>query len=87
MTNIGDQTFEHYTIDLFRKWGIGSKDKNNGVMIFDLEGRRSRIEVGYGLEGALSDGKQAEFKMTIWSRILKKMILTRVSDRDSMRCW
>lgn len=58
MTNIGDQTFEHYTIDLFRKWGIGSKDKNNGVMIFlDLEGRRSRIEVGYGLEGALSDGK------------------------------
>ena len=49
MTNIGDQTFEHYTIDLFRKWGIGSKDKNNGVMIFWIskaEGPGSKWDTG-----------------------------------------
>lgn len=58
MNTIGDETFEQYTLDLLREWGIGSKDKNNGVLIFlDLTGRRSRIEVGYGLEGALPDGK------------------------------
>lgn len=38
-------------------WGIGSRDKNNGVLIVvATQDRQSRIEVGYGLEGALPDG-------------------------------
>lgn len=58
VSDMGDQVLENYTIDLFRKWGIGSEDKNNGVLIFlDIGTRQSRIEVGYGLEGALPDGK------------------------------
>lgn len=58
VSDIGDEVLEQYTLDLFREWKIGSSDKNNGVMIFlDLGSRRSRIEIGYGLEGALPDGK------------------------------
>lgn len=55
---IGDVPLEEYTIDLFRKWEIGDSKEDNGVLLFlDVEGRWSRIEVGYGLEGVLTDGK------------------------------
>lgn len=47
-----------YAIELAREWGIGSADKNNGVLlILALEEREVRIEVGSGLEGALTDAK------------------------------
>lgn len=49
---------EEYSLELFRDWGIGDKDKNNGVLLLIAqEERKSRIEVGYGLEGALPDAK------------------------------
>lgn len=49
---------ETYSLELFRKWGIGSKDKNNGVLlIVSLKEKEVRIEVGYGLEGAIPDSK------------------------------
>ncbi|HOA84422.1 MAG: TPM domain-containing protein [Clostridiales bacterium] len=58
VSDIGDQAIEEYANDLFNKWGIGSSGKDNGVLILlDIGGRQSRIEVGYGLEGALPDGK------------------------------
>ena len=42
---------------ILREWGIGSKEKNNGALIVvAVQDRRSRIEVGYGLEGLLTDG-------------------------------
>lgn len=49
---------EDYALKLFRQWGIGDKDKNNGVLlIISKNERKVKIEVGYGLEGALPDGK------------------------------
>ncbi|MFY9176747.1 MAG: TPM domain-containing protein [Caldicoprobacterales bacterium] len=56
--SIGDIPLEEYSLSILRGWGIGSKDKNNGVLILiAVEDRKSRIEVGYGLEGALPDSK------------------------------
>ena len=47
---------EEYSLKLLRDWGIGNKEKNNGVLLLISTGdRKSRIEVGYGLEGALTD--------------------------------
>jgi uncharacterized protein len=47
---------EEYAVELFEKWGIGRKEEENGVLILiALEDRKIRIEVGYGLEGVLSD--------------------------------
>lgn len=51
------QPIEDYALSILREWGIGSKEKNNGALIVvAVQDRRSRIEVGYGLEGLLSDG-------------------------------
>jgi len=47
---------ETYAVKLFEKWGIGQKGKNNGVLILvAVKDRAVRIEVGYGLEGAIPD--------------------------------
>ncbi len=58
VSTLGDQTIEEYATDRFRELGIGSKDLNNGVLLLvAVNDRRVRIEVGYGLEGALPDSK------------------------------
>jgi len=61
---LGSYTIEEYANELFNSWGIGDKELNNGVLILVnkenlLSGKRGRIriEVGYGLEGAITDGK------------------------------
>lgn len=47
---------DDYANALFREWGIGSKTKNNGVLFLVVTNdKKMRIEVGYGLEGALTD--------------------------------
>jgi uncharacterized protein len=49
-------TIEQYAVELFQDWGIGKKGKDNGVLlIVAKDDRKVRIEVGYGLEGALTD--------------------------------
>lgn len=43
---------------LGREWGVGDKDKNNGVvLLLAVSERQVAIQVGYGLEGRLTDGK------------------------------
>ena len=49
---------DYYGYQLLRHWGIGQKGKNNGVLlIVDAGERQMRIEVGYGLEGTLTDAQ------------------------------
>ena len=43
-------------IELVRKWGVGNKNFNNGVVVFVAKSdRKLAIQVGYGLEGAITD--------------------------------
>lgn len=47
---------EDYAIKLFRGWGIGQKNKDNGLLILlALDDKAWRVEVGRGLEGAIPD--------------------------------
>ena len=47
---------EEYATKLFRTWGIGNKKTNNGILLLiAVQDKKIRIEVGYGLEGALPD--------------------------------
>ena len=49
---------QDYGYQLGRAWGIGQKGKNNGAMIIVAPNEHKvRIEVGYGLEGDLTDAK------------------------------
>lgn len=51
-----DESLEDYTNRLFEKWGIGQKRLDNGVLIaVFLKEKKVRLEVGYGLEGKLTD--------------------------------
>lgn len=59
---------EYYAVNLFEKWGIGKKGEDNGVLLLiALKDRKLRIEVGYGLEGALPD---AVCKRIIYTKII-----------------
>lgn len=62
MDSIGGGSVEEFSIETAREWGIGSKDEDNGVLILlVMDTRDIRIEVGYGLEGVLNDGKCGRF--------------------------
>lgn len=66
---------EDYGYQLGRHWGIGQKGKNNGVLLIVApKERRVRIEVGYGLEGTLTDA--------LSSKIINSIILPRFHDGD-----
>lgn len=53
---IGDSALEDVSLQIARAWGIGTKEHNNGILILvAYQERKVRIEVGYGLEGAVPD--------------------------------
>lgn len=53
---LNDYPIEDYAVKLFRDWGIGGKQHNNGILILvAVNDHKIRIEVGYGLEGAIPD--------------------------------
>lgn len=71
-------TIEEYGYQLGRYWGIGQKGKNNGVLLIVAhKDRQVRIEVGYGLEGKLTDA--------VSSQIIQTIILPRFRDKDYVR--
>lgn len=56
VTTLEGQEIEPYANQLFRTWKLGEQKKNNGVLLLVAPNeRRVRIEVGYGLEGTLTD--------------------------------
>jgi uncharacterized protein len=51
-------SIDEAAVRLFELWGIGKKSRDNGVLVlWSTDDRRVRVEVGYGLEGVLNDGK------------------------------
>ena len=56
VSSLGDETIETYSTKLVEEWGIGVKGKDNGLLILIAPNeRQARFEVGYGLEGAITD--------------------------------
>ena len=56
MPSLGGLTVEDYANRLFRHWRLGQAKTDNGALLLVAPGERKvRIEVGYGLEGALTD--------------------------------
>jgi len=56
LSSLHGYTIEDFGYRLGRHWAIGQKDRNNGVLLIVApDERKVRIEVGYGLEGALPD--------------------------------
>ena len=58
---LDDQPVEDVANDLFRRWGIGKKGTDEGVLLLlVVKDRRSRMEVGRGLEPYITDGTAGE---------------------------
>jgi len=56
--NLGGDTIENFAVKLFEEWKIGKAKNDNGVLLLIAkDDREMRIEVGYGLEGALTDAQ------------------------------
>lgn len=72
---LGNDSIEEAALDIFRTWGIGSRDKDNGILLLIAkEDRKLRIEVGYGLEGAIPDSTA--------DRIIRNIIAPRFREDD-----
>jgi uncharacterized protein len=56
INDLQGDTIENFAEKLFKDWGIGKKDKNNGILILLAKNdHETRIEVGYGLESFFTD--------------------------------
>ncbi|MYL84755.1 methanol dehydrogenase [Desulfovibrio aerotolerans] len=54
--SLSGEPLEDYAVKVAQAWGIGQKGKDNGVLLLiSKDDRKVRIEVGYGLEGRLTD--------------------------------
>lgn len=63
-----------YALELGREWGVGSEDNNGVVLLLSVNDRQVTIQVGYGLEGCLPDGKTG--------RILDEYAIPHLSNDD-----
>lgn len=60
LPNLGGDTIETYGYQLGRAWGIGQNKQDNGAMLIIAKQEHAiRIEVGYGLEGKLTDARSS----------------------------
>lgn len=58
LSSLNEQPIEEVSLGILRQWKLGDKVLNNGLLILVVPSeRQTRIEVGYGLEGALPDAK------------------------------
>jgi uncharacterized protein len=56
MSTTGDYSIEEVALGIIRNWGVGGKEHNNGIVVLIAkDDHKIRIEVGYGLEGAIPD--------------------------------
>lgn len=61
LPSIGDESVDEFAPELFKQWGLGKKDKDNGVLLLiDMGGKKARIETGYGMEGVFTDALCSE---------------------------
>lgn len=73
--SVGDYDIADYGVKLGRAWGIGQKDKNNGVLLLIAVGdRKLTIQTGYGVEGAVPDA--------ITNQIIEKEIKPKFKQGD-----
>ena len=70
MTSTAPEEPSTYKTRVFKAWGIGDKERDDGLLLLvAMEQRQARFETGYGLEGTLPDGWQ--------SRMIRDLLVPR----------
>jgi len=71
----GDEAIEQYAVRAFEQWRLGRKEVDDGILfLVAKDDRRMRIEVGYGLEGAVPD--------LLAGRIIREQVAPRFQQGD-----
>jgi len=61
-----------YAVELMKEWGVGSKERNDGILfLVAVSERRLRIEVGYGLEHIITDARAGQIRDQYMTPYLK----------------
>jgi uncharacterized protein len=69
------ESIEDYANEVFNEWKLGQRDQDNGILIVVVpDERKMRIEVGYGLEGSMTD--------LMASRIIREVMAPRFREGD-----
>lgn len=66
LPSIGDKDIFEFSHELFRKWGIGKKKSDNGLLIlFVMDQKKVRFTTGYGIEGTMTDAMSKRIQTTL----------------------
>lgn len=66
LPSIGDEDIFEFSHELFRKWGIGKKKSDNGLLIlFVMDQKKVRFTTGYGIEGTMTDAMSKRIQTTL----------------------
>lgn len=75
LPSLEGDSLERFTIEAAEKWRVGQAKYDNGLILFVFpEDRKARIEVGYGLEGSVTDA--------LSSRVLRETMIPRFQQGD-----
>lgn len=75
VSSLEGENIEEYALRVAEKWKLGQKDKDNGaLLLISVDDHKLRIEVGYGLEGVLTDA--------LTSRIIRNEIAPQFREDD-----
>jgi uncharacterized protein len=73
--SVDGEDIDTYATDLFEKWGLGKKDKDNGLLLLvAVDDHKAVIRTGYGMEGVLPD--------ITCGRILRNLMFPRFREED-----
>lgn len=73
--SLDDRPIEDFAVDMYKQWGVGKKGKDMGALFLVAPNERKvRLEVGYGLEGAINDA--------LAGRILDTYVLPKFKEGD-----
>ena len=85
--SLDGESVDAYANRLFNSWGIGKKERNNGVLLLWAPAERKvRIEVGMGLEGAIPNTAAAEIVRTV-TTLFRQQEYVRGLNAGWMRSW
>ncbi len=63
--SLDGEDISEYSVEVFRDWGIGDTEENNGVLIvLSVNDRELWVTTGYGVEGTLTDTRLGQFRDT-----------------------
>jgi len=75
LPSLQGESIEDFSNKVFNEWGLGQQGQDNGILIVVVpDERRMRIEVGYGLEGSLTDN--------LAGRIIREVMAPRFREDD-----